>query len=520
MNLMRRSMKMMFAVAALALVGTTGCRSTMSHVTKPAVETPMIKAVSDGKGMTVADGMVRGTLYYPTGNAATSALMLEKAQPAEVIAGKPYTYEMTVKNLTGGKLENIELTESIPAGLKLGDSLEGATLKMHEGKALIGLGSLEAGESKTLKIPATATQGGATTSCASVTYSTSLCLGLNVVSPALKLTKTLPAETLVCNDVPMQLTVTNTGTGTARNVKLEDVLPEGMVTKDGKTAFNVNLGNVAAGETKKIELPLSLKKTGTFVNTVKVTGDDGLSAEATATTIGRKPLLVVEKTGPKQVFVGVPFNYEILVTNKGDAPAANTMVTDSLPAGLVATAATDGGMINDGKVSWNMGTLPVGESKKLGLTVRGDNMTAAKNTVTATASCAEPATVSAETQLVGIPAILLEVTDNPDPVIVGSETTYTIVVTNQGSALATNVKIVCDLEEQMEFISATGVTNGTLEGSKITFEPLASLAAKAKAPYTVKIKAKSEADVRFKVTLTSDQIKRTVEETESSNFYK
>jgi uncharacterized repeat protein (TIGR01451 family) len=518
MNRTMRGMLMMGALAALA----TGCqvhKKDRTATTEPVVA-PQAMAITSDVPNVVAPGVVSGRLFYPTGSETTSALMLEKSQPAEVIAGQPFEYVLTVKNLTNGKLENVEIVESIPAGMKLADKLDAVTLRVTEGKAAIGVGTLAAGESRVIKVPATATTGGASTSCASISYTTALCLGLNVVSPELKVEKTLPPEVLVCNTIDMNVKVTNTGTGTARGVKVDDALPEGMTTLDGKKDFTVNLGDIPAGKSAGFKVPLKIAKTGSYTNTAKATAENGLTAEASATTVGRKPELVLEKTGPKQQFVGREFTYEINITNKGDAPAANTVVTDNLPDGIVATNASDGGQITTGRVIWNLGTLDKGATKKLTFTARADGMTTAVNKVSAVASCSEQASADWQTVVVGVPAILLEVVDSPDPVVIGEQTTYTIIVTNQGSALGTNIRIVAELEPEMEFVSASGVTNGKLEGNKITFEPLASLAAKAKAAYTVVVKAKSENDVRFKVSMTSDQIKRTVDETESTNFYK
>ena len=71
----------------------------------------------------------------------------------------------------------------------------------------------------------------------------------------------------------------------------------------------------------------------------------------------------------------------------------------------------------------------------------------------------------------------------------------------------------------MEFVSAGGATKPTRSGNTVTFTPLRSLSAKDKAVWVVKVKAASEGDVRFGVEMTSDQLKRPVNETESTNFY-
>ena len=72
------------------------------------------------------------------------------------------------------------------------------------------------------------------------------------------------------------------------------------------------------------------------------------------------------------------------------------------------------------------------------------------------------------TDLQGIPALLMEVVDEIDPVTVGDETTYVITVTNQGSAQDQNVTIVCNLEEAMSFVSGTGTSAVTAEGGTVT----------------------------------------------------
>lgn len=510
----------LLTAAGAAIVLATGCSKSQSGSTTRPAAGAIAQSVAAVPVLASAGGMVKGSMAYPTGDPRTSALVLEKAIPAEVIANKPYEYLLTVSNVSTSKLDNIVIHESIPAGLKLGDKLDGAAMTMADGKAAISIGSLEAGSSKTVRVPATATGAGAVTNCASVTYDSALCMNVNVVAPALALTKTLPADVLVCDVIPMKFSLTNNGSGTARNVKLTDKLPEGMVTADGKSEIVVNLGDIPAGESINRSIDLKVSKTGEFTNTAVASADDGLKSEATSKLVARQPVLVVEKAGPTKQYVGVPFTYDIKVTNKGDADAKDLVVTDTLPAGLQATEASDGGRITSNKVVWNVANLAKGASKELKLTVKGTEMTMARNTVSAQALCAAVASVSADTQLVGIPAILLEVIDNPDPVAVGGQTTYTIAVTNQGSAVATNVKLAALLEDQMQFVSIKGDTAGRADGKAISFDPLASLAPKAKATWTVVVKAIGEGDVRFKTTLTSDQLGRPVEELESTTFYK
>ncbi|MCC7408714.1 MAG: DUF11 domain-containing protein, partial [Phycisphaeraceae bacterium] len=118
-----------------------------------------------------------------------------------------------------------------------------------------------------------------------------------------------------------------------------------------------------------------------------------------------------------------------------------------------------------------------------------------------------------------IAAVLLEVVDEADPIQIGDVETYTVVVTNQGSAAETDIQIVCTLEDAMQFVSATGVTAGTASGRTVTFAPLAELAPKAKAVWKLQVKALKPGDIRFKTSMTTEQLTRPVEETEATNFY-
>ena len=121
--------------------------------------------------------------------------------------------------------------------------------------------------------------------------------------------------------------------------------------------------------------------------------------------------------------------------------------------------------------------------------------------------------------IAGIPAILLELIDEEDPIEVGNNVVYMIRVTNQGSLAGTNIKMDVELEDTMQYISSSGATLATQNGNKISLAPLPSLAPKKQAVWRIVVKAAGSGDVRFGVNMTSDQIDRPVRETESTNFY-
>jgi uncharacterized repeat protein (TIGR01451 family) len=240
-----------------------------------------------------------------------------------------------------------------------------------------------------------------------------------------------------------------------------------------------------------------------------------LMAFATVATAG--PNVEISKTCPGLRYLGRDATFDITVTNTGDTAADNVVVTDMVPVGISFTGADNGGVREGQRIIWRVGTLEAGKSLTLKSTFLCNTIGSFENEAMVT-YCAE-AKAKCNLEVKGIPAILLECVDNPDPIEVNGNVTYTITVTNQGSAVGTNIAINCILPAEEEHVSSTGPTNATAQDKSISFEPLATLAPKATAVYKVTVKGIGVGDVRFKVELNSDQMDSPVNESESTRIY-
>ena len=258
-------------------------------------------------------------------------------------------------------------------------------------------------------------------------------------------------------------------------------------------------------------MPSKLKRAGTYTNNAVVLADGNINVQSPqVSTIVRQPKLNITKTGPETQYLDREVTYEISVTNTGDWPAVNTLIEDEIPPGVAFVKASQGGVIIQNKVMWKVAKLNPGATAKTSVTYMPKNIGTVVDTAKASAVCADTVSVTAQTQVKGVSAILLEVIDLADPVRIGNTTTYRIIVTNQGSAVATNIAVKAMLEPQMEYVSSIGATNGSFAGDTVTFAPLPSLAPKTRARWEVTVKAKALGDVRFKATMKSDQLDREV----------
>lgn len=89
--------------------------------------------------------------------------------------------------------------------------------------------------------------------CTEVTYDydPSLCMTSAVVQPELQITKEGPSEVSICDTIPYRIVVSNTGTGAAQNVQINDPLPSGLSTMSGETSVIRDVGTLHAGSRER-----------------------------------------------------------------------------------------------------------------------------------------------------------------------------------------------------------------------------------------------------------------------------
>jgi len=448
---------------------------------------------------------------------AQGAVRLDVQAPPQVALNAPFEFTIRATNVSDVMVSEVVVKERLPGNFRVQGSNPPASAT--DGQLIWALGSLDPKASRELRVTGMATSAECLTHCATVDFVVPTCANIEVVEPKLTLTKTAPAEVILCDPIPVSFVVTNSGTGDIQGVRVMDTLPPGLETADGKNQIAVDAGTLAAGQSKKFSVNLKAARTGTYINRAVATSASGLKAEAETRTIVHQPVLAITKTGPERLFLGRPLTYQITVTNKGDAPAVNTTVEDTLPAGVRGVQASTGGTVSGSKVVWQLGTLAINASRTLSVTYTPTTAEPQVNTATAVAACADAVTASARTSVEGIAAVLLEVVDISDPIEVGAQETYVITATNQGSATDNNVQITCVLEDAQEYVSSDGPTRATVEGRTIRFAPLGVLPAKQKATWRVVVKALRAGDIRFSVTMNTQELGRPVEETEATRQY-
>jgi uncharacterized repeat protein (TIGR01451 family) len=221
----------------------------------------------------------------------------------------------------------------------------------------------------------------------------------------------------------------NIGTGTATAVRVVDALPDG--TQVTRSSSNVAAGH-AGHEAFTYTVPCNTVDGTVLTNTATVSAKDaGDSPETntanntgTASTTVHAPKLTLTDTAPTTVAAGSSMPIDLVVSNVGSGKATDVVLTKTLPADVYYSPALDTGSgpkpttvarKADGTtvLTWQLSSIAGGTSTPVNFTARpsllfvgGDTLadTASASYSTASGCTFEPATASATTTVVEVPA--------------------------------------------------------------------------------------------------------------------
>lgn len=229
------------------------------------------------------------------------------------------------------------------------------------------------------------------------------------------------------------------------------------------------------------------------------------------------PRLSLDCVAPPELPAGRTFSVCQSIVNQGEAVEELALASVSIPPG--ATATGEGARVEDGRLVWRVEQLAPGASRRLCADFAATRLDQHDFNAALIGSFDAGQSVTCSTRIYGIPAVLLEVIDLKDPVLVEGEVVYHIRVLNQGTLPLTNLRIRAVMEEAQSFLSASGVNAIRAEGAQLASETLPALAPGAEVSWQVRVRAVKAADVRFQVELLAEPFSRPVAETEATMQY-
>jgi uncharacterized repeat protein (TIGR01451 family) len=283
---------------------------------------------------------------------------------------------------------------------------------------------------------------------------------------------------------------------------------------------------------------------------------DRTESQAPSRSTYTGPHLTVKKTGPVRKRVGETAEFTIEVTNDGSETANNIRIADNYDQSLDPVAATDGWVISGGALVWTVGELEAGKTVKRQInceclqptfnscnrvTVTAEGVAAVAgeacleisrkhdplrpsedpdespppitpNPIRPDASSApeapNPRFEPAPRPRGGIPpatGLTLTVGDQRDPVRVGEEMTYQVVLANRTNASDRRVLLSVEIPDNMTMAGVEGPVRAPKILNRIAeFEPIAELRANESITFQIRCRAVEPGDGRFTAKATSE----------------
>jgi uncharacterized repeat protein (TIGR01451 family) len=492
----------------IKLVGAPPLPAPADHLTS-VIPTPVVDRLESPE-------LPSGPPVLP--GAQTAILNLEIAGPPSINRGLPLAYEIVLRNNGTTPAHQVQVEETLQAGVRCLGALPQPAV--HGSSLSWNLGTLAPGAERRLRLEVQPPGDGEVVSSAHATFTTGSSLRTRITQPQLTLTQSAPAEAQVGDDVVVQLKVTNTGTGPASHVVVQDQLPPGLRHPAGRNV-EADVGVLAAGESKTLTLRAQADQAGKHVNEATVTADDCAAVGARGVVNVTQAVLSVRETSPRHGLVDQEMEYRVEVANTGSATATNVRVEDVLPPGLDYVSSSDDGAYaaQTRTVSWSVGALPPGQTRSVAFRAQAHTGGDYVHEVRATGDRGLEAKAAGAVRTQGVAALAVGLAASDQLVEVQGDTTYEIRVVNQGSGPSTNVRMDVLVPDGLAFVDAEGPAAHHAQGAQVAIGPIAQLPPRGVALFRVRCQGRKSGDWRFRVQVSSDQQQRPVSKEESTRVY-
>lgn len=479
------------------------------------VKTPEATPVAEGLATSTPDDAVLFKQQSPV-------LSVETSGPRKIKIGSPAAYGVTMQNTGNVAAKDVVVSVKLPEWAEVAAAtprVGSARTVTLDGAAVLQwiIPSLDAKSRAELSLSVVPRKSRPFDLAVTWTHTPEISqASVEVQEPKLLMNLAGPDEIYFGEREVYKLTLSNPGTGEAENVVVR-LLP---TSAGDEQAVSHPIGNIAAGESKVVELELTAKQANTLEIKAEAVADGDLHSSIDEVIIVRRPELEVAVQGPRKQYAGTPATYKVRVTNPGNATAKNVQVAALLPRNASYLSSSDGGTVDGDqrKVTWTIGNLRAGADVTMAfkclLTNPGGN--------TAQVACHADGDIrnqgAATTEVEALADLTLKIIDPQGPVPVGQEITYEVHVTNRGTKAADNVEIMAFFSPGIEPV-AVDQGNHEISAGQIAFAPVARIEAGQELVYRIRARADRAANHVFRAEVACPTLETKLSADETTRFY-
>ena len=288
-----------------------------------------------------------------------------------------------------------------------------------------------------------------------------------VMRPHLSVRKEAPPRASVGQPLTYTVIVTNEGQSPARDVIVEDELPQAkdadLVDTQPAADFDRRTGKLvwtfdelAAGDTREMQVKIVPRGRGVINGVATVR----FKTEVSTTTIIESPRLSLTLKSPSELRIGDKVEFAYLIRNDGDGRAEDVVLRSVLPVGLRHPVGDD--------LEYEIDSLMPGDEREVVLTVVAAESGIHKTTAEVTAAGGVRDDAETRVNIVGQQLSILR--RGPKRRYVGRPAVYENIISNDTAFEAIDVRVVEQIPDGMEYVSASSGGNYNPRDGRVTWE--------------------------------------------------
>ncbi len=447
------------------------------------------------------------------------AIVLEKTAPDEIQVEKRTTFQIRVRNVGNAAAHNVVVVDQVPRGTDYIDSVPECA-HSPDGLLVWNLKTLQAGEEIILAVNLLPKVAGEIGSVAQVTFQAQAAVRTICTKPELKVELKMPEQVLIGTEATVEIAITNTGSGAATNVLIEEDVPDGFTHAAGRQ-IETAIGALLPQESRRLSLILDATTPGVYDNRLTVRGDGNLLVEDVRKIEVATPKLEIAMQGPALRYLDRQATYVVRMANPGTAPARNVELVTFLPKGMKYVTSDNHGQYDSQThaVYWSLEELPAETQGDVHVTVLPIEPGNHKLKANGHADLGLQHACEHEVVVEGLAELSFSVADVADPIEVGSQTTYEVRVRNRGSKADSDIRVMAELPPGMMPTSGDGPVSATVQRQRVLFNPLARLAPDEEAVFKIHATGQATGDHVIRVQLQSAELRVPVTKEEITRVY-
>lgn len=449
----------------------------------------------------------------------TPQVTIEWVKKGDINVGQECQIELHVKNSGTVPASQIAVDGLFPSTVRLTDA-DPKPVATSE-KVTWSFDSLAPGSDRKISIKLIPSRRGELGATAQVRFTGAASASFRVEEPLLKVALKGPAEVMLGDPATQTILVSNPGTGTVHDVKVEARLSDGLEHKSAGERLIMEVGSIGPGETQPVRLPLYAIKGGQQTINVAATSNSDAGATASIQLNVIAPSLKIAVDGPGLRYKGRNARYTLSITNDGSVPNNNIRISQAVADGFKFVSADHNGKYEASakSVQWFLGRLEPGQTAEVSCELNAIALGDFSHAVSVLSDSGIRAEAKAQTRVEGVASLTMELVDIDDPVEIGAETAYEIRVKNEGSKVASSVSIACELPPEMELKTVKAPVDAIVEGRQILFKSVEQIAPGAVIVYRIHVKGVQAGSHRMRVRMTGGGLEEAVVREEATKVY-